>query len=60
MVELIAATTTATGLTVACELDSERYPTGIEVSDAETAGLSISGDDFHPEENDTIAPRRGE
>ena len=60
VVELIAATTTATGLTVACELDSGCYPTGIKVSDAEMAGLNISRDDFHPEWNYTIAPRRRE
>ena len=56
VVELIAATTTTTGLTVACELDTNPYPTGVEVSDAEMAGLAISGDDFHPEWNDTITP----
>ena len=60
VVELIAATTTTTGLTVACELDTNPYPTGIKVSDAEMAGLNISGDDFHPEWNYTITPRRRE
>ena len=57
IVELIAATTTNTGLTVACELDTTTYPKGIKVSDAEMATLNISGDDFHPEWNYTIAPR---
>jgi Rhodopirellula transposase DDE domain len=57
IVELIAATTTNTGLTVACELDTTTYPKGIKVSDAEMATLKISGDDFHPEWNYTIAPR---
>ncbi len=60
MVEPIAATTTTTGLTVACELDSGCYPTGIKVSDAEMASLNISRDDFHPEWNYTIVPRRRE
>lgn len=60
MVEPIAATTTTTGLTVACELDTNRYPTGIKVSDAEMAGLKLTGDDCHPEGNYTIAPRRRE
>ena len=57
IVELIAATTTNTGLTVACELDTTIYPKGIKVSDAEMATLNIFGDDFHPEWNYTIAPR---
>jgi hypothetical protein len=37
MVELIAATTTKTGLKVRCELDTKTYPKGIKVSDAEMA-----------------------
>ena len=58
VVELIAATTTTTGLTVACELDTNSYPTGIKISDAEMAGLDIRGDHFHPEWNYTIEPRK--
>ena len=51
MVELIAATTTKTGLKVRCELDTKTYPKGIKVSDAEMATLNIKGDAFHPEWN---------
>jgi len=57
IVELIAATTTKTGLTVRCELDENTYAKGVKVSDAEMAALNISGDAFHPEWNYTIAPR---
>jgi hypothetical protein len=57
VVELIAATTTTTGLTVRCELDTRSYPKGIKVSDAEMATLNITGDTFHPEWNYTISPR---
>ena len=57
VVELIAATTTTTGLTVRCELDTRAYPKGIKVSDAEMATLNISGNTFHPEWNYTILPR---
>ena len=57
VVELIAATTTATGLKVACELDSSDYPKGLKVSDAEMDAIAITGDDFHPEWNYTISPR---
>lgn len=56
VVELIAATTTKTGLTVRCELDTRSYPKGIKVSDAEMAGLNIKGGTFHPEWNYTISP----
>jgi hypothetical protein len=57
VVELIASTTTKTGLTVRCELDPRTYPKGIKVSDEEMARLNIKGDAFHPEWNYTISPR---
>ena len=56
IVDLIAATTTETGLKVYCELDVNRYPKGILVSDDEMAGLNIQRADFHGEWNYTIAP----
>ena len=60
VVEVIAATTTTTtGLTVRCELDTRSYPKGIKVSDAEMATLNITGDATHPEWNYTISPRPG-
>ncbi len=57
VVELIAATTTRTGLKVACEIDTADYAKGIKVSDAEIDALAITRNDFHPEWNYTIAPR---
>ena len=57
VVELIASTTTKTGLIVRCELDSRSYPKGIKVSDDEMASININGDTFHPEWNYTISPR---
>lgn len=57
VVELIASTTTRTGLTVRCELDKRSYPKGIKVSDAEMATLNIKGHVFHPEWNYTLSPR---
>jgi len=57
VVELIASTTTTTGLTVRCELDTRDYPKGIKVSNAEMMTLNIRGDTFHPEWNYTILPR---
>jgi hypothetical protein len=56
IVQLIGATTTQTGLTVRCELDANRYPKGIKVTDAEMAALTIERDPFHGEWNYTISP----
>ena len=56
IIDLIAATTTETGLKVSCELDSNTYPKGIVVSDAEMASLNIRRADFHGEWNYTIDP----
>ena len=58
IVQLIANTTTDTGLTVACRLDAGTYEKGIRVSDAEMASLSIQPANFHGEWNYTITPRR--
>jgi hypothetical protein len=58
IVQLIAATTTSTGLTVRCELDKKRYPKGITVSDAEMAMINITRADFHGDWNYTISPSR--
>ena len=57
VVELIAATTTKTGLTVQCELDKKSYAKGIKVTDADMATLNIESDLWHPEWNYTIRPR---
>ena len=51
VVELIASTSTKTGLTVRCELGTRTLSTGIKVDDAEMATLNIEGDAFHPEWN---------
>jgi hypothetical protein len=56
IVDLISATTTDTGLTVRCELDTSRYPKGVAVSDHEMAQINIQQADFHGEWNYTIKP----
>ncbi len=56
IINLIAATTTTTGLTVYARLDERDYPK-IEVSDAELAAVNLTRDEFHPEWNYTITPR---
>jgi len=57
VVDLIAATTTKTGLTVRCELDENSYPKAIRVTDEEMATLNITTEAWHPEWNYTISPR---
>jgi hypothetical protein len=57
IVDLIAATTTKTGLQVECRLDPNTHPKGITVSDAEMATLNIARHDFHGEWNYTFTPR---
>src|SRR5215218_6964188 len=57
IVDLIGATTTRTGLSVRCELDPNRYPKGVTVSDAEMAGLNLARDEFHGEWSYTLSPR---
>ena len=57
IVELIAATTTKTGLKVECALDERTYEKGIRISKAGMRKIAIEGDAFRPEWNDTIKPR---
>ncbi len=57
LVELIAATTTETGLTVQAELDENKYPKGIKISDAQLAAVNIFRHAFQGHWNYTISPR---
>jgi hypothetical protein len=57
IVNLIASTTTKTGLLVQAALDTNVYETGIKVSNEEMAKLRLTPCDFHGEWNYTIAPR---
>ena len=43
IVHSIAATTTRSGLTVHAELDTDTYPAGIKIPDAQMAELQNSG-----------------
>ena len=58
VVNLIASTTTKTGLIVRAALDTHKYETGIKVSDEQMAALKLTRADFHGEWNYSIAPRR--
>jgi len=57
VVNLIGNTTTRAGLKVRAELDTNSYPTGIEVSDEELATVNIKRARFHGDWNYTISPR---
>ena len=56
IVNLIAATTTETGLTVKCKADHNEYQTGKKVSDEDLKMLNIIENDFHPEWNYSVLP----
>jgi hypothetical protein len=57
IVNLIASTTTQTGLIVKAALDTNHYDTKIKVSDEELARLKLKPHEFHGEWNYTISPR---
>src|SRR5213076_2879103 len=54
MVQLIAATTTTTGLTVRAELDENKYPKGMKISDAKLAAIKLVLHPFHGNGNSPI------
>ena len=60
VVQLIAGTSTTTGLTVACRLDTNQYDKAIRVADTEMAELNITPANFHGEWNYSFKPRRPE
>lgn len=57
IVNLIAATRTKSGLTVKCEIDTNKYPKGIKVPNKEMKSLRINKHSFHGEWNYTICPQ---
>jgi len=57
IINLIASTTTRTGLKVDCRLDTKKYPTGKKVSDEDFATIKLIPDKFHGDWNYTIKPR---
>jgi hypothetical protein len=58
IVQLIANTTTAKGLTVTCRLDRRRYPVGRKVTKAEFATVRLFPNRFHGDWNYAIRPHR--
>ena len=57
VVNLIAKTTTAKGLTVTCRLDRRKYPIGRKVTTGDMKQLNLQRKRFHGEWNYVIRPR---
>jgi Rhodopirellula transposase DDE domain len=56
IIQLIAATTTTAGLTVRAELDQNKYPKGVKISDVQLAAVRLVRHAFHGDWNYTISP----
>jgi Rhodopirellula transposase DDE domain len=56
IINLIASTTTSTGLKVYARLDETEYPKGVAVSNAEIAKVNLHRHEFHGDWNYTIRP----
>jgi hypothetical protein len=54
IVQLIGATTTKNGLSVACRIGENLYPKGVTGSDDDIKAINITCDKFHDEWNYTI------
>jgi hypothetical protein len=57
ILELISHTTTKSGLTVTAMADTNKYQTGIKISNKEFNALNIKKDDFHGDWNYVISPQ---
>jgi hypothetical protein len=57
IVNLIASTKTKTGLDVECEIDKNKYKTGIKISDKQMNEINIRKNPFHGEWNYIINPQ---
>ena len=58
IINLIASTTTRTGLIVKAALDTNHYETKVKVPDEELACLNLTRDEFHGDWNYRLSPRR--
>jgi predicted ArsR family transcriptional regulator len=56
IINLIAATTTSTGLKLYAQLDQRTYERGIEITDQQLASVNITRHTFHGDWNYTITP----
>ena len=58
VVNLIANTTTRSGLRIRASLDKRQYPIGKKVTDAQMALINLERDEFHGEWNYQITPQQ--
>lgn len=58
IVNLIGSTKTTKGLNVRCQLDENKYETGIKITDDEMANINLSRGEFHGDWNYEISPQR--
>jgi hypothetical protein len=56
IINLIAATTTTTGLKIYAQLNERTYEKGVDVSDEQLAAVRITRNAFHGEWNYAISP----
>ena len=56
IVNLIAATTTNTGLKIYARLDDQTYERGLDVTDEQLAAVNITRHTFHGDWNYTVIP----
>jgi len=56
IIDLISATSTNTGLTVHCDLDTGQYPTGIKYNAKDIDALPLTRHEFHGDWNYSIEP----
>ncbi|MGR8007377.1 ISAzo13 family transposase [Streptomyces hypolithicus] len=57
ILQSISATTTRTGLRVTAELDTNTYPTGVRIKDADMAALPLTRHAFHGDWNYALHPQ---
>ena len=58
IIDLIAATTTTTGLTVKSKIDTNIYEKGLKISDPQMTELQLRREKFHGDWNYKLLPRR--
>ena len=58
VVNLIGSTRTTKGLRIKARLDKRHYPTGVEITKAETKTLALRCDSFHGDWNYQLSPRQ--
>jgi len=56
VVEVIAATTTRTGLKVQADLDTGCCPIGVQITDNQLEAVPLERHDWHPDWNYSILP----